>query len=133
MIGSAGLKRGLMLGAVAAAIAIGASAAKPASARVFVRFGFGAPAYAPVYYPPPAVVYAYPPPAAYPPPVVVYAPPAVPYAPPPPVPQFVGAPAASTAQPYCREYQTTSAVADRLQQIVGTACRQPDGTWRIVR
>lgn len=34
---------------------------------------------------------------------------------------------------YCREYTSTATVAGRSQQIFGTACRQPDGAWRIVR
>lgn len=34
---------------------------------------------------------------------------------------------------YCREYRTTINVAGRSQQGYGTACRQPDGTWRIVQ
>jgi len=34
--------------------------------------------------------------------------------------------------PYCREYQTTAIVAGKKQQVYGTACRQPDGTWKIV-
>jgi surface antigen len=34
---------------------------------------------------------------------------------------------------YCREYQTTVSVGGRLQEMYGTTCRQPDGTWRIVR
>jgi len=33
---------------------------------------------------------------------------------------------------YCREYRTTSTVDGRRQQVVGTACRQPDGAWAIV-
>ena len=56
----------------------------PASARVFVGFGFGFPA--PFYYPPPFYYYPptvyYPPPGYYPPPPVGYAP-APGYAPPP--------------------------------------------------
>lgn len=34
---------------------------------------------------------------------------------------------------YCREYQTTVSIGGRLQEMYGTTCRQPDGTWRIVR
>lgn len=34
---------------------------------------------------------------------------------------------------YCREYTTQASVGGRRQQAYGTACRQPDGTWRIVR
>jgi surface antigen len=33
---------------------------------------------------------------------------------------------------YCREFQQTIQVGDRVEQAFGTACRQPDGTWRIV-
>ena len=32
----------------------------------------------------------------------------------------------------CREFQQTIVVAGRSQQGYGTACRQPDGSWRIV-
>jgi hypothetical protein len=52
--------------AAAAVAALGVAAATPASARVFVGFGFGVPvvgpAYYPYYYAPPPVVYAPPPP-----------------------------------------------------------------------
>ncbi len=34
---------------------------------------------------------------------------------------------------YCREYRTTAMVAGKQQQVYGTACRQPDGTWKIVK
>lgn len=33
---------------------------------------------------------------------------------------------------YCREYQQTVTVGGESQQGYGTACRQPDGSWRIV-
>ena len=33
---------------------------------------------------------------------------------------------------YCREYQTTASVGGRTQQVYGTACRQPDGSWKII-
>jgi hypothetical protein len=32
----------------------------------------------------------------------------------------------------CREYQRTIIIGGRKEQGYGTACRQPDGTWRIV-
>ncbi len=32
----------------------------------------------------------------------------------------------------CREYQTTITVGGRTEQAYGTACRQPDGTWKVV-
>jgi surface antigen len=34
--------------------------------------------------------------------------------------------------PYCREYRTTAVIAGKKQQMYGTACRQPDGTWKMV-
>jgi surface antigen len=34
---------------------------------------------------------------------------------------------------YCREYTQTVVVAGEKQQAYGTACRQPDGTWKIIR
>jgi surface antigen len=33
----------------------------------------------------------------------------------------------------CREYQQTITVGGRTEEGVGTACRQPDASWRIVR
>ena len=33
---------------------------------------------------------------------------------------------------YCREFQNTIVVGGRTEQAYGTACRQPDGAWRIV-
>ncbi len=37
---------------------------------------------------------------------------------------------ASSGQ-YCREYQQTIYVQGQSQQAFGTACRQPDGTWKV--
>ena len=34
---------------------------------------------------------------------------------------------------YCREYQQTVIVGGESQQAYGTACRQPDGSWRVVQ
>lgn len=34
---------------------------------------------------------------------------------------------------YCREFQQTISVGGKTEQAYGTACRQPDGTWRIVQ
>lgn len=80
----------------------------------------------PVYYapPPPRVVYVNPPPAYYPPPPVVYQ-----QAPPQTLP---GGPLAS-ADTQCREYQSTAVVNGQRVPSYGTACLQPDGSWRIVR
>jgi surface antigen len=33
---------------------------------------------------------------------------------------------------YCREYRSTAVIAGKRQQMYGTACRQPDGTWQTV-
>ncbi len=33
---------------------------------------------------------------------------------------------------YCREYQTDVIVGGRKEHGYGTACRQPDGTWKIM-
>ena len=33
---------------------------------------------------------------------------------------------------YCREYNQTIKVGGKTQQGYGTACRQPDGSWKIV-
>jgi hypothetical protein len=94
------------------------AAAVPSSAhaRGFISFHFGVPVAvgAPVYYPPP--VYYYPPPVYY------YPPPTY-----PPLPSATTAP-----QQNCREYQTTTIIGGRPQPAYGTACLQPDGTWRVV-
>jgi surface antigen len=34
---------------------------------------------------------------------------------------------------YCREYQTRALIGGEWQQLYGTACRQPDGNWEVVR
>ncbi|MEX2616665.1 MAG: RT0821/Lpp0805 family surface protein [Alphaproteobacteria bacterium] len=33
---------------------------------------------------------------------------------------------------YCREYQQTVSVGGRMEEAYGTACRQPDGSWKIL-
>jgi surface antigen len=38
-----------------------------------------------------------------------------------------------TSGNYCREFQQTINVGGQPQQGYGTACRQPDGTWKIVQ
>jgi hypothetical protein len=110
-------------------VAAGVAAPSVAEARGSVGFGFGfgvplagPPAYyypPPVYYPPPA--YYYPPPAYYYPPPVADATP----------PSTVGDQASQDQT--CREYQATTTIDGRPQASYGTACLQPDGTWRIVR
>jgi hypothetical protein len=106
---------------VLAGIGLAAALPSPAQARGFVSIGIGvplvpSPAY---YYPPPPVL-------AYPPPAPVYYAPAPAYAPPPP------AAYAAPPQGECREYTSMTTIAGQPQNMVGTACRQPDGTWRIV-
>jgi len=32
---------------------------------------------------------------------------------------------------YCREFQQTVTIGGRTQEAFGTACRQPDGTWKV--
>jgi surface antigen len=34
---------------------------------------------------------------------------------------------------FCREFQQTITVGGQTQEGYGTACRQPDGSWKIVR
>ena len=34
---------------------------------------------------------------------------------------------------YCREYRSVADIAGKQQQIYGTACRKPDGTWQVVK
>jgi len=34
---------------------------------------------------------------------------------------------------YCREYRQTVKIGDEEQKAYGTACRQPDGSWKIVK
>lgn len=38
-----------------------------------------------------------------------------------------------TSGTYCREYTTRARVGGRTQEAYGMACRQPDGSWRIVQ
>ncbi|WP_227010228.1 glycine zipper domain-containing protein [Pelagibius marinus] len=36
-----------------------------------------------------------------------------------------------TAGAYCREYSTTAVIGGRSRETYGTACRQPDGAWKL--
>ena len=38
----------------------------------------------------------------------------------------------TSAGQYCREYQQTVTVGGQQQQAYGTACRQPDGSWKMI-
>jgi hypothetical protein len=103
-------------------VAAGLALPSAAQARGFVSFGFGVPLAGPpaYYYPPPAY----------------YAPPAYYYPPPAPAPAYAAPPyqagGEQTQGQTCREYQSTTTIDGRPQATYGTACLQPDGTWRIV-
>lgn len=49
---------------------------------------------------------------------------------PPPAVVAVPSPAAA---PRCREFDTVVTIAGRPQQAFGTACLQPDGSWKVVQ
>lgn len=124
------MRKGAILSAAAAALLLN-SAAAFADNFVF-RYGSGPWHEHPRYrherrvivVPPPRVVYVAPP-------EVVYMPAPQPAA--PPVPATAASPVYQAADGrYCREYQATITVEGRPQASFGTACLQPDGSWRIV-
>ena len=80
-------------------------------------YAYHAPVTAPK--PPPVAVFKHPPRKAYRSPPYRSAP----------------APAATPryAGDYCREYSSISKINGELVESYGTACRQPDGRWRIMR
>ena len=82
----------------------------------------------------PRVVFVEPPPVIYaPPPRVVYAQPPVVYAPTAPLDATpASAPYRTSDGHYCREYQAQVMVNGAPQPSYGTACQQPDGSWRVV-
>ncbi len=53
---------------------------------------------------------------------------------PPPPPMVISqvSSAISGDDPDCREYTALATIAGEQQQIIGRACRQTDGSWRIV-
>ncbi len=116
--------RHTIAGAALAALAAATLVPFPAAARGGGFVGFGFNLGVPVYPPPPPIVYAPPPVYYVPPPPVVYSPPPGVYA-----PGAVNAPASGG---YCREYQSTTVINGAPQPMYGTACLQPDGTWRIM-
>ncbi|MDE1145368.1 MAG: hypothetical protein PW843_01960 [Azospirillaceae bacterium] len=148
-----------MMSLVVALLAV-AGAAVPAQARTFVSVGIGVGPYWPGAYGPywhrpywgwrdpywaaypavyaaPYAYYGYSPygyaPYAYAPPPVAVAPPPVAFTQPAPQPvQAVAAAKPGVDQSYCREYTSTITVAGHPTQQVGTACRQPDGSWRVM-
>jgi len=137
------------IGAAAAVAALGfaAAVATPMPAAAFVAFSIGVPFGFPFFAPP------YPPPPYFPPPPApsAYYPPPPGYPPASPQPSS-GYPTAAAGSPrrpsityaprrawtdaagrQCREYKTTREVNGRpATQLYGTACRDPDGHWRIV-
>ena len=34
---------------------------------------------------------------------------------------------------YCREYITEAVIGGRTEKVYGTACRQPDGAWELMK
>lgn len=60
----------------------------------------------------------------------VFAPVPFAFSPPLPFPSFFAAP--TIGQSSCYQYQTTIIIAGQPQPAFGTACLQPDGTWRLV-
>jgi len=133
-------------------MALGLCIVLPATgqARVFVGVGIGGggygygggyyPGYYGGYYP---GYYGYP---YYAPPAVVYTPPPVVYAPPAATvyeqaPTPVSTPVDNQPAPVttgdqgqtCRTYDSTAKIDGATAHTTGTACLQPDGTWKIVR
>jgi hypothetical protein len=110
----------------------------PATAKAFVAFSFGFPLGFPAYPPPPP--YYYPPPGTSgplgsSPPAALQPPGYSPSAGSPSSPSITYTPRrawtdASGRQ--CREYTTTREVGGHAAKVYGTACRDPDGQWRIV-
>jgi surface antigen len=39
----------------------------------------------------------------------------------------------SSSGEYCREFQQTVSIGGKTEDAYGTACRQPDGSWKIVQ
>jgi hypothetical protein len=70
----------------------------------------------------------------YPPPRIIYrsAPPVVVEQAPPPAEPYASDPALAYDTSYCREYSRTATVDGQPVEVYGTACLQPDGSWRIV-
>jgi hypothetical protein len=119
----------------------------PAPAKAFVAFSFGFPIGFPAYPPPPPYYYPQPPPPGYYPPPGPSGPPGV-YPPaagqPPGYSPSVGLPGSPsityTPRPawtdasgrQCREYISNWEIDGHATKVYGTACRDPDGQWRIV-
>lgn len=39
----------------------------------------------------------------------------------------------SSAGSYCREFQQTVTIDGQTERVYGTACRQPDGSWKLIQ
>jgi hypothetical protein len=61
-----------------------------------------------------------------------YAPPPVVYAPPPAYGGYGAYDSGYGGDGYCREYQRNVYIGGTVQRSYGTACLQPDGSWRTV-
>ena len=110
--------RGALIVALAAVI-VPAQAFAHGGARFGITLGL------PLYFGPPPVVYT--------PPAVVYLPPSVGYTSEPIVAEPASPIASDQYGRYCREYRSEAVVGTVRQPIHGTACLEPDGTWRVVR
>lgn len=121
-------------------LAVAALLAPTAAWADSVYFGFNAgghyhpgyyhhPYYGPRYYGPRVVF-------VEPPPIIYGAPPPVVYAQPVPIAPLNATPASDPYRTsdgrYCREYQAQVMVNGAPQASYGTACQQPDGSWRVV-
>jgi surface antigen len=74
-----------------------------------------------------------PPPVVYGAPPVVYGAPPVVVVPGTPVqPQQSSPPEQTTQDQYCREFQRDIIIDGKPERAYGTACLQPDGTWKIM-
>jgi hypothetical protein len=83
--------------------------------------------------PPPVAPTTAVPPAAAAPPPPPFNPPATVASPAPPPPRIgTVAPMRGDARAECREFQQTIMIGGQATKAYGTACRQADGTWKIV-
>lgn len=143
----------LKLAVLAVAAWAGLAALPPPAAADSFSFSYSTGRHYPYYgrhyhghrhYGPPRHAYYYGPRYYHPPPRVVYyhphylpvAPPPVVYVPVPRGPAVAAHPATPVYQTpqgqYCREYQATLNIGGAAQASHGTACLQPDGTWRLM-
>jgi hypothetical protein len=126
----------------AAVIAFAITVAMPPAVEAagFVGVSIGVPFGFPFYYPPYPYPYPYPPPMYYPapgpyPPSAYQSSAGYASSPAPQTPSITYTPRRAwtdAAGRQCREYRTTRHTDGRATQLYGTACRDPDGQWRIV-